>query len=352
MKVLHINFSFTIGGIDNMMIDIMKHQLLKGVDVCLMIINDRVDKDVYNDIPKGVKVFLIRRPPSSKNVIYICKIYWLINARIRPNVIHCHNSKLGGLLRFDRHPKLLTVHDVGYLPINYNCFDWIVAISKSVKRDVTRLFPTCRISTIYNGIDFSLIETKDDYDTTGRSFRIVIVSRLEYKKKGHDLLIEAIQYVRSKLSDDISLDIIGEGESRLFLENKLRDLNLSKSIRFLGGKKRCWIYHNLKNYDLLVQPSRYEGFGLTVVEGVAAKIPVLASDIDGPCEILSNGKCGYLFHSDNLQSLCDVLLIIIQMSPDKRKEKAYRDYDNIRNRFSIEKTAQEYVDLYSSLIKK
>ena len=78
MKVLHINFSFTIGGIDNMMIDIMKHQLLKGVDVCLMIINDRVDKDVYNDIPKGVKVFLIRRPPSSKNVIYICKIYWFI----------------------------------------------------------------------------------------------------------------------------------------------------------------------------------------------------------------------------------------------------------------------------------
>lgn len=54
-------------------------------------------------------------------------------------------------------------------------------------------------------------------------------------------------------------------------------------------KNQEWIYHNLCNFDLFIQPSRFEGFGLTVAEAIAAKVTVLVSNIQGPMEIIDDG---------------------------------------------------------------
>ena len=55
------------------------------------------------------------------------------------------------------------------------------------------------------------------------------------------------------------------------------ELNLEKHVRFLGNQSREYVYSHLKDYDLFVQPSRFEGFGLTVAEAMAACVPVLVT---------------------------------------------------------------------------
>lgn len=352
MRILHVNFSFTNGGIDNMMIDIMKQQKLKGCDVYLLIINNNVSSEMRKAIPSNIKTFFINRPPASKNIIYPIRIYWIINHYIHPDVIHCHNSAIGKLLRFDKHPKLLTVHAMKYPTQNYKYFDWVVSISHAVQEDVCKTFHTKNISTIYNGVDFSQIEIKNQITSNNKIFHIAVISRLVHETKGQDLLIYAINDIKSKTNKKIILDIIGEGKSKQYLTNLATELKLSEHINFLGEKKRTWIYENLKNYDLLVQPSRDEGFGLTIIEGFAAKVPVLASDIDAPQEILLNGKYGYIFKSNDVKSLSEVLLYIVQLPDPIKIEKSQIDYQYMKNKFSIETTVNNYIHLYKSIINK
>lgn len=69
-------------------------------------------------------------------------------------------------------------------------------------------------------------------------------------------------------------------------------MHLEDHVIFEGLKEQAWIYENLCRYDLFIQPSRYEGFGLTVAEAISAKVPVLVSNIEGPLEIIDGGRLG------------------------------------------------------------
>ena len=71
------------------------------------------------------------------------------------------------------------------------------------------------------------------------------------------------------------------------------------------------------SYDLLVQPSRYEGFGLTVVEGMAAGVPVLVSDIEGPMEVIDKGRHGFAFRSEDFHDCGDRMMEIMELSRDR-----------------------------------
>ena len=88
----------------------------------------------------------------------------------------------------------------------------------------------------------------------------------------------------------MSVAFIGEGDSRTFLEKMSADLNVADRVDFLGLKDRDYIYQHLCDYDLMCHPSRFEGFGLTVAEGMVAKLPVLVATGDGPYEIIGQGK--------------------------------------------------------------
>jgi glycosyltransferase involved in cell wall biosynthesis len=100
-----------------------------------------------------------------------------------------------------------------------------------------------------------------------------------------------------------------------------------------------------------VQPSRFEGFGLTVVEAMAALVPVLVSDIEGPMELMGNGKAGYFFQADDYEDCAGKILDIIRLSKEeefidnRKKIAAYA-----RGRYDITLTAARYLDEYRKVI--
>jgi glycosyltransferase involved in cell wall biosynthesis len=83
-------------------------------------------------------------------------------------------------------------------------------------------------------------------------------------------------------------------------------------VRFTGEKNRAWIFAHLADYHVLVQPSRYEGFGLTILEGFAAGLPVLASNIEGPAEIINQTPQGFLFEKEDVAGCAAQLYRLMQ----------------------------------------
>ena len=146
----------------------------------------------------------------------------------------------------------------------------------------------------------------------------------------------------------IIVNFIGDGYDKQQLIEMVRALNLEDNVNFLGGKDRDYVYSHLKDYDLFVQPSRYEGFGLTVAEAMAANVPVLVSKNEGPFEIINEGEYGYYFKNEDPNSLAEKLLYIIN-AYGEAIVKATNGVAFVKDNYNVRKTANIYLSNYGCL---
>jgi glycosyltransferase involved in cell wall biosynthesis len=271
----------------------------------------------------------------------------LLRKKFRADVIHVHDPELGKLIRlFCSTPVVLTVHNTNMdlrPMINYNK---IFAISKTVKLDIeSRSNLKCEV--IYNGIKTKDIQKRIRFDAPD-IYKIILVKRLDHKAKGQDLLVNALNLlIKTRGLKNIRIDLAGEGKSRDFIQKLINDLGLEEHVFLLGNKSREWVYENLHNYDLFVHPSRIEGFGLSVVEAMAAKVPVIVSDIEGPAEILEYGKHGILFENSNFEDLSLQIENAMRLYENGEIVKLIESaYNHCIINFDITRTAREYCDSY------
>lgn len=104
----------------------------------------------------------------------------------------------------------------------------------------------------------------------------------------------------------------------------------------------------LCQYELFVQPSCTEGFGFTVAEAMAAKVPVLVSNQEGPMEIIGNGKYGFCFKTDDVDDC--YLQIEKIMAMENVNDMIAAAYHNVETKYNIKRTAIQYLDYYQRLI--
>jgi glycosyltransferase involved in cell wall biosynthesis len=135
----------------------------------------------------------------------------------------------------------------------------------------------------------------------------------------------------------------------------LKDLaakyGIENQTEFVGQVNRQWVKSNLKNYHLLIQPSLFEGFGITVIEGFACGLPVIASDLDGPKEICGLLNAGLLVHPNDPVDLSEKIAWVYQsyLSNDlKDKNYLLRDKNQLKI-FDIQTTAKAYMENYHSV---
>jgi len=348
MKIVHVIFSLGVGGIENMLVDIVNYQV-KLHDVQIIVINDVYDMKILKAFDSRISIFLLNRKAKSKGLKEIIRLNWLLLYG-KYDIIHCHTHTISKILnRFLLNKTVLTVHDVGYEAKHFSKYIKLFAISNSVHNDLKKRYNLNSI-VIYNGVNSQLIKIKK-LSVKKDIFRIVCVGRLEHLKKGQDILIKSIVPLNNKYN--IKVDIIGDGESFNYLMTLIKDLMLDETIEILGNRSRDYIYENLKNYDVLIQPSNFEGFGLTVVEGMLAKIPVIVSNIDGPIEIIDNGKYGYFFERGNVNSLSIVIEQLISSYNEKCTLQMIDEaYKYAKKSFDIENTAEKYLNNYDWIIKQ
>lgn len=349
MKIVHLIWQFKLGGAEAMLVDIVNEQSLSA-EVSLIVGNAVIEKTLVEKVSQRVDLRLLGRPPGSRNPWYLWKLYRMLK-KIKPDIIHAHLDSFIRLLKYAGPPCVLTVHNTGIdLMPQVDRYDAVYCISDAVSNDLENRYSRIRTRIIQNGINFTEVEKKSVYGH--KPFRMVQVSRLDHLQKGQDILLYAVKKVNDLLKEDaVTVDFIGEGPSRNHLLKLNQELELQKCCRFLGMRPRDYIYRNLHTYDLLVQPSRFEGFGLTVVEGMAAGLPVLVSDIEGPMEVIGHGRFGYFFHSEDVDDCARQILNIIHHSArpefvsdrDTAERHAKATYD-------VAITAKEYLQDYSRVI--
>ena len=342
MKIVHIIWSFNIGGAETMLANLANEQENLGQSVSVIVINDNYDKELLKSINGTVEVILLNRKPGSRSPLPIIKLNRLL-LKWKPDIIHSHVGSIIEYLIKPLHRKtVLTMHTTGIVTSEktLNKYSRIFAISDSVKQVLKEKFNINAI-TITNGVVFKNIKHRQANNNS--CYRIVNIGRLVDNIKGQSTLIKAA----SILPDDanIFIDIIGDGPDMPMLRALCNELNVESKVNLLGVKGQAYIQEHLRDYDLLVQPSFIEGFGLTIVEGMAAKLPVVVSDIDGTSEVICSGKYGCMFKVGDHHDLA-AKIMEIKDNQEIYTERAELAYTYAEEHYSLSQTARQYIQNY------
>jgi glycosyltransferase involved in cell wall biosynthesis len=134
-----------------------------------------------------------------------------------------------------------------------------------------------------------------------------ILSVSAYKEqKALDLLIRAMKSVAAR-NPEVKLILVGEGPLRGDLEALAEKLGLADCIEFHGRKNHMEVIQFLRGCEAFVLPSRFETFGIAIVEAMACGRPVVAAKAGGMPEIVRNGVTGILVNMEDPSSLADAL---------------------------------------------
>ena len=290
---------------------------------------------------------------DSKNPVTVLKLLFSIHQIIKQKgitIVHTHHRMAAFYIRLLKlvHPKLIhvyTAHNVfkdklplyGFALKNAKSVAVGEAVNKNLKEDVG--ITDSRV--IYNGV--VLKETDDQVDEiiSYGGIKLGCIARLS-EQKGLTYLLDAMSLLTIK---DIRLFIVGEGELREELENKVKELNLQDSVIFLGYRKD--IVECINSFDFCVLPSVFEGFGLVAIEAFMNSKTLVATDIPGLNEVVTN-KNGVLVPAKDPAALASA---IDKLATDAtlRQELASQAKKDYENRFSYPMFLENYRALYREL---
>ena len=290
---------------------------------------------------------------DSKSPLTVLKLLTSILQIIKKNeitIVHTHHRMAAFYIRLLKlvHPKLIhvyTAHNIfkdklplyGFALKNAKSVAVGEAVNKNLKEDVG--ITDSRV--IYNGV--VLKETDDQVDEiiSYGGIKLGCIARLS-EQKGLNYLLDAMSLLTVK---DIRLFIVGDGELRNELENKVKELHLQDSVTFLGYRKD--ISECINSFDFCVLPSVFEGFGLVAIEAFMSGKTLVATDIPGLNEVVTN-KNGILVPAKDPAALASAIdkLATDATLRQELSSQAKKDYEN---KFSYPLFLENYRALYREL---
>jgi glycosyltransferase involved in cell wall biosynthesis len=284
--------------------------------------------------------------------------------RFRPDILQCalvHANLAGRLVGFvQRTPHILAaIHTIEkgkrwhlmLETLTCRFSDRSICVSESVARHIRQAcsMPVSRLAVIPNGVDYShFAEAKPinpaELGLNPQRRTLIYVGRLD-PVKGIDVLLRAMAGLAGKL--DLQLIIAGDGPEKPRLKKLSDEPALAGRIHFTGFHRD--VAGLLKASQLLVLPSYWEGLPLSVMEAMAAGIPVIASRIEGLAPLIQDRQTGVYFTPGNPQSLKNAVSTVLSDS-NLARMIALNGQNLIRERFSLRAMVNGYERLYESLL--
>lgn len=330
-------------------------------------------------ITKSINIF-----QEVKSLIYLGRIF----TREKPDVVHLNSSKFGGLgavaafiykITSNRLPvTIFTAHgwpfneDRNFLTrIIIYFFSWFTAVFADIVINIAKtdykqslkfpLLASNKFIYIPNGIELSdqyflsPAESRKNLELEKEQFIIGTIAELT-KNKGLNYLIDGINQIKFEIkslkhaqhrtagfSAGCKIIIIGGGEDKEKLQNKIDSLELQNEISLVGFKQDAGKY--LKGFDILVMPSIKEGLPYVVMEAMAAGLPIIASDVGGVPDLIEHGKNGLLVKTKDSTGMAEGLKKLIQNHEARislGKEAKTRVKTNFRFRDMLTRTITLY----------
>ena len=169
--------------------------------------------------------------------------------------------------------------------------------------------------------------------SNGISKRFLAVGRFSQKHKGFDLLIEAFHlFVQN--NKEWNLDIVGEGVEEEFYRSLIKKYQLEDRITIYPFTNNIQAFYS--NAQIYVLSSRWEGFGLVLVEAMAHGLPIISSDLPTSIEIM--GDFGFYFKNGDIQDLAQRLIDATIIDWEEKSRKAF----TVAKKFDLEHIIEKW----------
>ncbi len=230
----------------------------------------------------------------------------------------------------------------------------VVVDSEAVKKKlITAGQSPEKIHVIYNGIDTVNLSVKsspskirNELGFNKDDIILGTISHLE-RYKGHDFLIESFARLAPKYPN-IYLILIGDGSLRETYEESISRFNLQNRIRLLG--KRPDLLDLLSTIDIMVHPSRWEGFGIILAEAMYCRIPIVSTDRGGIPEVVSHNECGFIAPFGDVEIFSEYISRLIT-SKSLREKFGESGHKLACEKFPMSQMINSYSELYHSVIR-
>lgn len=368
-KVLIVTDSLRGGGAEKVLYDILKNIDLKKYRIDIFLIfNYGIYKYKIEELGISIEGLFNERKDLINNIFYkklksllikisrwiYCKYPFLIKKLKRKEydieiaflegyssvlvANRKNNSKKIGWIHIDLEKHKMINRNLEME--SYKKIDKIICVSNDSKISVENLYPElkAKIEVIYNPIPKEEIlknSLKESNIYSTEKVNLITVGRLN-KQKGYDILLKTHNELLNE-GLDYNLYILGEGEERKKLEQYIKDNNIERNTFLLGFKENPYPY--IKEADVFISSSRYEGYSLVVAEALCLEKPVIATKCTGPVELLDNGKYGLLAEVENVESLKENMKKLIL---SEKLRKKYSELSKERAKiFDIKKTMKQ-----------
>jgi len=357
------------GGVRKHLVDLLDHIDKEKYELHVIHGVSRMDSVFINATERlnSVKFYSVNEMEREVNIkrdFAAIKKTIKILKKIKPDVVHCHSSKAGVLGRVAA--KFLRIKKVYYTPHGYIvqdpniskkkkqffCFiekvlankltTKVIHVSQGEEAEAIRnnILDKEKSIVVYNGMNIPYREEASIH----KSFNIVTIARMDDQKNPWD----AIKIVEGLLKDypQIKYTYVGDGKYYEEIAEYVKNNRLEKNIKLPGFMDNP--YEVLKDADLFLLTSLYEGLPYALIEAMAFKVPLLASDVTGNNELIVNDYNGFLYNLDNIEEGKSKLQVLIN-DKNKLMDMSKNANQHFLNNFTIEKMIQTYDRLYAGV---
>jgi glycosyltransferase involved in cell wall biosynthesis len=199
-----------------------------------------------------------------------------------------------------------------------------------------------KVAVIHNGLEVDDFKVRATNGIDVGAFRVICVASLT-EQKGVDDLLHAVAMVAVDIPS-IEVNLVGTGPQELKLKKQARDLGIENHIKFLGIRSDVPLL--LAKSDVAVIPSRYdEAFGFSVIEAMAARLPIIATSVGGIPEII-NHETGILVSGESPKEIAKAL-ISTRNKYDNALQRAEKARRYVEQKFTIDRVCQDHERLYA-----
>lgn len=235
--------------------------------------------------------------------------------------------------------------------------DRIAVVTEVIRSQFLALSPTAekKIVTIHNGVDPDRFEVQDHDREALRQVLglkkgqpiVGTVGRLSHEK-GHRRLLQAAARIQETLPTARFL-IVGDGPLRGSLEMMAEEMGISESVHFMGFRKDVPVL--LSVMDVFVLSSLEEAFSIAVLEAMAAGKPVIASNVGGMSEAVTEGETGHLVDSEDWQTMAE---LVVQLLEDgaRFKDMSRKGKQLVREHYTLENTCAQTLQLIEEVAER
>ena len=280
---------------------------------------------------------------------------------LRPDVLHTHNPAAhivgAPAARLSRVPAVVQTrhgsHRIcGWKTIaGYRLASWLsdrivpistdsAEIAHAIDRD-----PPRKLEIIRNGIDLEC-DGRGARLCAASPRRAIHVARLSYPTKDQRTLLRAVRLVVDEVPD-FTLDIVGDGPDRPALEALCDELHLRSNVNFLGYRHD--IHERLQQAGLFMLSSMTEGISISLLEAMAAGLPIVATSVGGNPDVVVDGETGLLVPSQSPLAMAQATLELLR-HPERATLMGLAGRRRVEQEFDIRVCAEKYERLYRRLL--